>query len=164
MKRKVCFGLVLALVAALSIAPSLMAGILGVGGLSLAVTGPISLPHGTSLVLPTTGTCTADCTWQNDGSCKPASIQWASMQVVVMNPWNGEVVAGPTEIGVNKTLKGGGYDASYNQINPVPATVDAVVTIPKNAKTGQQLMALIYGMDNKSNVLTTAYWGFVSEK
>lgn len=164
MKRKACFGLVLALVAALSIAPSLHAGLLGSGGLSLAVTGPISVADGTSLVLPATGTCTADCTWQNDGSCKPASMQWASMQVVVMNPWNGQVVAGPTEIGVNKTVKGGGYDASYNQIAPVPATVDAVVTIPKKEKVGQELMAVIYAMDSKSNVLTTAYWGFVSVK
>lgn len=67
---------------------------LGSAGLSLVVSGPVSVAHGTNLELTVTGTCTLS---PDPNTGAASSIDWASMQVIVMNPWTGAVVSGPNE-------------------------------------------------------------------
>jgi len=160
MKGKVVFGLVLALVAALTVVPSLQAG-MNSGGLSLAVTGPISVVHGQTLKLTVIGNCTLA---PDPNTGAPQSIDWASMQVVVINPWTGAVISGPTTINVNQNLTGHGWDQSYNFIPAVPSTpVSVPMAIAKSQKAGQTLSAVIYGMDNNSKVIGITGWGFVTQ-
>jgi len=162
MKRKIFLGLVLAFVAALAIVPSLQAG-MGSGGIGLVVSGPVSVLPGKTLQLSVTGTCTlAPTNPSGDGITWIAStVDWASMQVVVMNPWTGAVLSGPTAVTVNQTLTGGTYDQYGNPIAAVPYIESDSQAIAKTDKAGQALVAVIYAMDAGSHVIGTTFWGFV---
>lgn len=132
------------------------------GGLSLAVTGPISVIHGKTLQLSVTGTNTLNPDY-NTGA--PSSLDWASMQVIVLNPWTGAVISGPTTINVNQNLTGWGWDPSSGNYTPAfPSTpVSVPVTIAKSQKAGQTLTVVIYGMDKNSKVIGAGGWGFVTQ-
>lgn len=162
--KKVCLGCVFAvfaLVAALTIVAPARAG--SGNAISMSLSGPITVNAGGSLSLKVNPANNLQPTTNSNLSTTQNTITWATIQTIVINAWTGQVVSGPTPTTVNQGVQSWYFDSSSgnriagNNLSPVSANS---MVLPKNQKVGQSLVALVYAMDDHSNVIGTAFWGF----
>jgi hypothetical protein len=168
MKRKVCFGLLFAFVTAMVVAQPLQAtnnGAISItekGGLKLDPSGAVSVTAGQTLTLTITVT--------NHSS---NSITCASLQAVVINPWTGTRILGPTSFPVppaQQTLAGETTICDeYGNCTTTPGgstNVTVTLTIPRTvpgtytSTVNMTLGAIIYALDPNSTVRSVTGWSF----
>lgn len=163
MKRKVCFGLVFALVAVLAVTPSLLAQSPFLK-LKVTMTGSVVVAHGKSLALMVTG---ENNNMGSDGTiATQTTVDFYQIQAAVINPLTGKVVVsdvGTSAIAVNKELGGPYFDSNGNYVAGQSDSKSFSLTIPSSVGAGVTLAAVIYVMDNNQNVIGTASWGFITD-
>lgn len=181
MKKKVFFGPLFILFAALVVAMFLQVGVptalnaaqsikMKGSGLKLVLSGPITAARGTALKLSVDITNDLGPTWScNNGNCGPVQsvITCASLQALVVDPWTGSVIVGPVTVPVNQQLHGPTVDQdTWQEIPGDTYTTSVSLSIPKNAAANKAFAVLIYAVDNAKPaavVRGTAGWGFTSQ-